>query len=49
MGVKSVPDVTESFDMIETGLRNKIDVFVKSKTVVKGEAKKFNMIRQRDS
>ena len=45
MSVKSASDVTESFDMIETGLRNKIDVFVKGKIVVK----KFDMIRQRDS
>ena len=31
--------------MIETGLRNKTDVFDNGKIVVKGNAKKFNMIR----
>ena len=49
MSVESVSDVTESFDVIETGLINKINMFVKGKIVVKGDAKKFDMIRQRDS
>lgn len=49
MCVKSVSDVTQSFDMIETGLRNIVGVFVKCKIVVQSDTKKFNVIRQRDS
>ena len=47
--VQSVPEMTKSFYMVETGLGNETDMFMKSKRVIKSDTKEFDTLSQWNS
>ena len=49
MCVKSVPEMTKSFYMVETGLGNKIDMFMESGGIIKSDTKEFDTLSQWNS